>query len=64
VHNILLYAYYGGDYIGKDVTIDPANKNAFAGYGYPKSANSRTGPSRKAPSASTRRFGRTRTMEH
>jgi hypothetical protein len=22
------------------VTIDPANKNAFAGYGYPKSANS------------------------
>ncbi len=40
MHNTLLYAYYGGDYIGKDVTIDPANKNAFAGYGYPKSANS------------------------
>jgi len=39
-HNTLLYAYYGGDLIGKDVTIDAANKNAFVGYGYPKSANS------------------------
>jgi len=40
LHNTLLYAYYGGDLIGKDVTIDPAAKNAFVGYGYPKSANS------------------------
>jgi hypothetical protein len=38
--NTLLFAYYGGDYIGKDVAIDYTNKNAFIGYGYPKSANS------------------------
>jgi hypothetical protein len=38
-HNTMLYAYYGGDLIGKDVSIDAANKNAFIGYGYPKSAN-------------------------
>ena len=38
-HNTLLYAYYGGDYIGKDVIIDSTNKNVFGGYGYPKSAN-------------------------
>jgi len=40
LHNTMLYAYYGGDYIGKDVSLDPANKFAFIGYGYPKSANS------------------------
>jgi hypothetical protein len=40
LHNTLLFAYYGGDYIGRDVDIDTANKNAFIGYGYPKSANS------------------------
>ncbi|HXM43623.1 MAG TPA: hypothetical protein VN924_20465 [Bryobacteraceae bacterium] len=39
-HNTLFFAYYGGDYIGKDVSEDPAAKNAFIGYGYPKSANS------------------------
>ena len=39
-HNTMLFAYYGGDYIGKDVTIDAANKNAFVGYGYKGSANS------------------------
>jgi hypothetical protein len=39
-HNTLLFAYYGGDYIGKDVSEDPGNKDAFIGYGYPKSANS------------------------
>jgi hypothetical protein len=40
IHNSLLFAYYGADYIGKDVAIDTANKDAFIGYGYPKSANS------------------------
>ena len=39
-HNTLFFAYYGGDYIGKDVIIDTTSKNVFAGYGYPKSANS------------------------
>jgi len=39
-HNTLFFAYYGGDYIGKDVALDTANKEAFIGYGYPKSANS------------------------
>jgi hypothetical protein len=38
-HNTLFFAYYGGDYIGKDVSEDPAAKNAFIGYGYPKSGN-------------------------
>jgi hypothetical protein len=40
VHNTLFYAYYGADYIGKDVALDTANKNAPVGYGYTKSANS------------------------
>jgi len=40
IHNTLLFAYYGADYIGRDIDIDTANKNAFIGYGYPKSANS------------------------
>jgi hypothetical protein len=40
IHNSLLFAYYGADYIGKDVAIDTAAKDAFIGYGYPKSANS------------------------
>jgi len=35
-----IFAYYGEDFIGQDVSLDPANKNAFIGYGYPKSANS------------------------
>jgi hypothetical protein len=39
-HNTLFFAYYGGDYIGKDVIIDTTAKNVFGGYGYPKSANS------------------------
>src|ERR1022692_1589885 len=36
----LFFAYYGADYIGRDVAIDTANKNALVGYGYSKSANS------------------------
>ncbi|MGA2132710.1 MAG: hypothetical protein ABSH50_10485 [Bryobacteraceae bacterium] len=40
LHNTLLFAYYGADYIGKDVAIDTVDKNVFIGYGYPKSANS------------------------
>jgi hypothetical protein len=39
-HNTLLFAYYGEDFLGKAVSLDPGNKNAFIGYGYPKSANS------------------------
>ncbi len=39
-HNTTLFAYYGGDYIGKDVIIDTTNKDALVGYGYSKSANS------------------------
>jgi hypothetical protein len=39
-HNTMFYAYYGADYIGKDVAIDTANKNALIGYGYTKSSNS------------------------
>ncbi|MGA2740172.1 MAG: hypothetical protein ABSG65_22365 [Bryobacteraceae bacterium] len=40
IHNTLLFAYYGGDYIGKDTVIDTTNKDALVGYGYSKSANS------------------------
>ena len=40
VHNTLLFAYYGADYIGRDTVIDTTNKDALAGYGYSKSANS------------------------
>jgi hypothetical protein len=39
-HNTVLFAYYGGIYIGKDVIIDTANKNALVGYGYKGSPNS------------------------
>jgi hypothetical protein len=39
-HNTVLFAYYGGDYIGRDVVIDTTNKDALVGYGYTKSANS------------------------
>jgi hypothetical protein len=39
-HNTTLFAYYGEDFIGTAVSEDPGNKNAFIGYGYPKSANS------------------------
>jgi len=39
-HNTTLFAYYGGILIGKDVSIDPANKNTFVGYGFPGSGNS------------------------
>jgi len=38
--NSLLYAYYGGDYIGRDTVIDVANNNALVGYGYYKSPTS------------------------
>jgi hypothetical protein len=39
-HNTTLFAYYGADYIGKAVLLDTTNKDAYIGYGYPKSANS------------------------
>ena len=39
VNNTLLYAYYGGIYIGRDVVID-ANGTSLVGYGYHGSANS------------------------
>jgi hypothetical protein len=39
-HNTTVFAYYGEDFIGTAVSLDPGNKNAFIGYGYPKSANS------------------------
>ncbi len=38
-HNTTLFGYYGEDFIGTAVSEDPGNKNAFIGYGYPKSAN-------------------------
>jgi hypothetical protein len=37
--NTLLYAYYGGLYIGRNVAVD-ANGTSLVGYGYTKSANS------------------------
>jgi hypothetical protein len=37
--NTLLYAYYSGDYIGRNVAID-ANGTSLVGYGYRGSANS------------------------
>jgi hypothetical protein len=42
IKNTLLYAYYGGIYIGRDVAIDTtaASGRPFVGYGYPGSANS------------------------
>jgi hypothetical protein len=36
----LFFAYYGADYIGRDVALDTAAKNAPVGYGYTKSASS------------------------
>jgi hypothetical protein len=35
----LLFTYFGGDYIGRDVAIDTTNKNALVGYGYQGSPN-------------------------
>ncbi|MGO4883051.1 MAG: hypothetical protein ACLP59_19845, partial [Bryobacteraceae bacterium] len=40
IHNSLIYAYYGEDFIGTATSLDPGNKDAYIGYGYPKSANS------------------------
>ena len=40
VGKTLFYVYYGADYIGRNVALDTANKNAPVGYGYYKSANS------------------------
>jgi|SRR5579862_759086 len=37
-HNTTFFAYYGGDLIGKDWSVDTANKNALVGYGYPGSS--------------------------
>jgi len=39
-HNTMIYAYYGEDFIGQDSIVDYTNKDAYIGYGYPKSANS------------------------
>jgi len=39
VKNTLLYAYYGGIYVGRDVVID-ANGTTLVGYGYKGSSNS------------------------
>ncbi len=39
VKNTLLYAYYGGIYIGRNVAVD-ANGTSLVGYGYKGSANS------------------------
>jgi hypothetical protein len=39
-HNTMIFGYYGEDFIGRAVSLDPGNKDAFIGYGYPKSANS------------------------
>jgi hypothetical protein len=38
--NNLFYTYYGAVYIRPKFTTDPANKNAYVGYGYPGSPNS------------------------
>jgi hypothetical protein len=42
IKNWLLYAYYGGIYIGRNTTIDTtaASGRPYVGYGYPSSANS------------------------
>jgi hypothetical protein len=40
VGKTLLFAYYGADYIARDVALDTAAKNAPVGYGYTKSASS------------------------
>jgi hypothetical protein len=42
IKNTLLYAYYGGIYIGRNVAIDTtaASGRPFVGYGYPGSPNS------------------------
>jgi len=34
----VLYAYYGGVDIGRNFSLDPANKNAYVGYGFPGSS--------------------------
>jgi hypothetical protein len=39
VKNTLLYAYYGGIYVGRDVVVD-ANGTSLVGYGYRGSSNS------------------------
>ena len=40
IGNTLLYAYYGGVYIGRDVVIDTTGKTpALAGWGYTGSSN-------------------------
>ncbi|HTQ56566.1 MAG TPA: hypothetical protein VMI94_19000 [Bryobacteraceae bacterium] len=36
--NAVLYAYYGGVDIGRNFSLDPANKNAYVGYGFPGSS--------------------------
>jgi len=40
VGKTLLFAYYGADYIRRDVAVDYTNKNALIGYGYSGAANS------------------------
>ena len=61
IKNTLLFAYYGGIYIGRDAALD-ANGKSLIGYGYRARPTAKTEPSRKLPLASIRRFGRIRAM--
>ena len=60
--NTLLYAYYGGIYIGRNVAVD-ANGTSLVGYGYRGSANSQNRAiQRRSLSASTKRSGKMPSM--
>ncbi len=56
VKNTLLYGYYGGIYIGRDVAID-ANGNASSGTATQAPPTARTARSTKSPSGSIRPSG-------
>ncbi len=53
--NTLLYAYYGGVYIGRNVAVDASN-GKFVGYGYPGSPNTQNRTIQEAT------FGLTQTL--
>jgi hypothetical protein len=55
--NTLLYGYYGGIYIGRNVTVDPAN-GKFVGYGYSGSPNSQNRSIQEGTFGVTRTFWR------
>ena len=59
IKNTLLYAYYGGIYIGRNTALD-ANGTTRIGYGYTGSPNSQNRAINEVTSASTRPSGRTR----